>query len=197
MPQFAVSIVKEQQFQGVTRRFGNVYHFVCGNVDTLASYIAIINRVKDVERQVHTPNVTFIEGRLWGPTGQGDIAATMRELVRFSGQTGQATSQDLQWYRELAYLIQWPLGRYGSKNRPQYLRKWIRPGGGLATYTDAQKQGTATITTPAAIGTYIQEITALAVVGDGQSPFNLATEGGRTPYSAGAIKPYLEHRQFG
>lgn len=116
----------------------------------------------------------------------------MREVIQLSG-TG-ALNPESPWYPELAYMIYWPLGRYGSRNRPQYLRKWIHTGKNVSVMP---ADGSRFTGTPGAIVQgYIDAVTAVDPAGvDG--PYELCTEDGRQPIGPGKLYPYLEHRQIG
>lgn len=198
MPQFGVSITKQASWRGLTVEWSNRYHYL-GNIDILteSQFLQIIDAVFDAERPAHAADVKFVSGRLWGPTGVGKEASLMRATRSWSNIAGTAAAPTQPMYRECAFLYQWPLGRYGSKNRPQYLRKWLH------TFTNFilganEVAGTAQISSvPSPLQNYRNAVDDLVVTGVTGSPFQLCTEQGRQPLGPGTLYGYLEHRQFG
>lgn len=191
MSVFGVTITKVMDWRGQPQQFSNVYHF---NTSLGQSFddVAVINAVKAAETPIHSNQVSFLMGRTWGPTDQGVAASKMREVVDLSG-TGTATAAS-GYYRELAHLIRWPLGRYGSKNRPQYLRKWLHC---VATHGFPTDGTTAMTTVPSALQTYIDAVTNLNPPGIMDGPMELCTAEGKMPTGPGKTIKYLEHRQLG
>lgn len=202
MSVFGVSVTKRGPWRNSTVVWSNRYHFFSpGTIPGAAEWKPIIERVMDLERPIHSGAVTFVEGRLWGPTDVADKALNlMRHREEWGAITGSAAAGTGNWYRELALLVVFPLGRYGKKNRPQFLRKWIH------TYTDfglipaTAVNGNTTIQSePAAFPTYRAGIRSLSGTGITGGPYLLCTEkdGGRQPLDGGRLYPWVEHHQFG
>lgn len=193
MAVFAVSITKRINWRGSNQEFSNVYHYKTGLMEPFPD-TTIINKVADAERPIHGGQVEFVRGRTWGPTEGTQENNKMREVVQLSGNgTGPDQSG---FYRELAIMVYWPLGRYGSRNRPQYLRKWLHTQNPMSTVTDYVEGNVRDTTIPAALQTYIDRVSnvnAYLVITD----VELCTKTGRTPIGAAQRYPYLEHRQLG
>lgn len=191
MAVFAVSITKDLLWRGNRQPFSNVYHYVT-EPGELFEDVMVIDKLVAAEKLIHATSVNFLTGRSWGPTENGPTASKMREVKALTG-TG-ALTPSTNFYPELAMMIYWPLGRYGVRNHPQYLRKWIHGmrSGGLPM------DGTRYVgTTPPEIQQYIDSVRLISLV----SPFpsyNLSTWNGEHEAGTnGALYPYLEHRQLG
>lgn len=196
MATIGMSITKATSWRGETQEFSNVYHYN-GLVPTEEDVPAILASLRDVEKPLHGSNVNFVRGALWGPTEQGKAASKMIDTVKWDFQTGSGGAATNAYYKEAAILIQWYLGRYGTRNRKQYLRKWIHPVNSsivsVSMVTGDAKWGT----TPAAIAAYITAVTQFTPSGaPSAGSYQLGTREGR-PAGAGVLYPYLEHRQFG
>ena len=190
---YAFSVRKTILWRGRTQGFSNLYHYDV-EAPTESLLTAFLTTLKAAEVPVHSTVVTFAEGRSWGPVQSNGRGGRMEAVTSFSG-TGSATDSTSQ-YREAAYLIYWPLGRYGSKNRPQFLRKWIHTCSQIDSTGGFLKGDTAHGATPAAITTYINAVRTVTPVGGGAT-YDLMSASGHVPISAGVFYPYLEHHQFG
>ena len=189
MAVFGLSVTKEITWRGQQQQWSNVYHFQTGVAEPFDD-TAAINAVVAAEKLIHTTIVLYRRARTWGPTDQGAAASVTRQITDLTGTGAKTASPD--WYRELAILVNWPLGRYGSRNRPQFLRKWLHtmtlPTGPSSGFGN----GTTIATTPTEIATYIASVTSV-----GPGPYELCSDSGRVPIAAGTMYPYLEHRQLG
>jgi hypothetical protein len=190
---YAFSIRKSVSWRGNPQGFSNLYHYNLPS-PTVAELNAMLTALKNAERPVHDASVTFSEGRAWGPVNANGRGGRMEAVVVF-GDAG-TKSAGTTFYKELAYLIYWPLGRYGSRNRPQFLRKWIHSQStGLSAFTGID--GSADIggaTTPAV--NYIAAVRNVTPVGGGPT-YDLMSASQHIPTGAGQLYKYLEHRQFG
>jgi hypothetical protein len=194
-----VYIKKSITFQGAPRTFGNTYHFSADNVQIWdeGDCSVLAGAVAQAERQVHSTSVAFLEAAVWGPTDNGN---QQDNIMRYRGSlsgNGSAGPGTKPIYRELALMFKWPLGRYGSKNRPQYLRKWIHPCADIGTWTDLQLQGVDQIVMMTSMTNYVTAVTNVTVTGAPDTTVALCTFDGRLPVAAGSVKPYIEHHQFG
>lgn len=191
MAVFAVSITKSCQWRGQTQEFSNVYHF---KTDTLETFLDgnVIDYLVTAEKPLHSSLVTFLRGRTWGPTDQGPAASVTRLVKDVSGVGAAAASTSV--YKECALLLQFPLGRYGVRNHPQKLRKWIHTVGNPEAYP---LDGSGKMAAPsAAMTTYRDRIRTLDPTAfPGQ--YELCSPTGHVPIDVGVWYPYLEHRQFG
>jgi hypothetical protein len=183
---YAFSITKMIQWRGANQEYSNVYHFDISDPNSF-DFESRLVQLRTQEVPLHATDVSFVKARAWGPTGQGPSASQTQEILDWTGISG-SKAPSTGWYKELAFMIFWPLGRYGERNRPQFLRKWLHTNNTLAIITAAQSGSSAITTTPADIATYISNIANMG---------GYCTEKGRTPISPGQLYPYLEHRQLG
>ena len=193
MAGWAYSIRKSTSWRGKTQSFSNLYHYDVSGFST-GDHQNVLTALKAAEVPVHSTAVNFVEGRAWGPVDSQGRGGSMVDGVIFSG-TGSAT-QDLSIYKELAILCTWALGRYGSRNRPQFMRKWLHTMSLFGGTNPPINGATAAASTPAAITTYMAAVRVLTPTGGGTA-VNLMTPSGHFPLGAGAMYPYLEHHQFG
>jgi hypothetical protein len=100
------------------------------------------------------------------------------------------------YYREAAMLVQWYLGRYGTRNRRQFMRKWIHPFGGSIVPATVVDGTTKFASVPSDFQVYMDRVTSLDPPSAGLGPYQLCTKEGRSG-GAATLYPYLEHRQFG
>lgn len=189
MAVFAVSITKRITWRAQNQEFSNVYHYKTAPAEPFDD-TAAINALEASEKACHSSTVAFIQARTWGPTDGAPSGSVTRQITDLTGTGTQPAGGD--FYRELAYLVYWPLGRYGSRNRPQFLRKWLHLCYLTADSAAGYPNGTTQDTNMAVINTYITAVTSV-----GPGPYELCTKDGREPTGAGALYPYLEHRQLG
>lgn len=202
MAVFALAVTKSVEWRGGTQPFSNVYHYVTQAGEPFDDDAAI-DEVVAAERLVHTTDVTFQTARTWGPTsdtaGGGAIqplnpaSESVTRVIRDLTGTG-SRAFDADCYKELAFLCVWPLGRYGTRNRPQYLRKWVHTMS-IAGLTDGQKAGSDVID-PAGFAVITDYIADVRNVGPVEG-YGLSTAAGREPISPGVMYDYLEHHQLG
>lgn len=192
---YAVSIRKDIPWRGARATFGNVYHYKTDPGEPFDD-VGVINRLLTLEKAIHSSEVKFLQGRSWGPITGNKADSVMREIIDFSNQAGSLSSNPAM-YPELCFMVYWPLGRYGSRNRPQFMRKWLR----LDTahgYTAAQIAGRASIGgIAAAIQTYINGVQLMDTGVPGMVAYPLCTHTGRERVESGKLYPYMEHRQLG
>jgi hypothetical protein len=195
MAVFAFSIEKNTPWRGQTQGFSNVYHYDLNTDEPSEAVLdSILTQLKSAEQAIHATTVNFAIGRAWGPVANDGSGGRMRLVKNFTG-TGTATNPS-GWYKELAFLVIFPLGRYGERNRPQFLRKWLRLQqdlGFTATYKDGS---TAFASTPASINTYANAVKTVTQ-GSGGPPTSLCNAAGNHSADTHQLYPYLEHRQFG
>lgn len=190
MAVFAVSITKQKSWRGENQEFSNVYHYRTDVAEPFNDQ-GVVDALVAAESPLFGSSTQFVRARTWGPTDGSPADSVMREVIDLN-QSGTGAS-NTSFYKEFAAMVYWPLGRYGSRNRPQYLRKWLHIDSPLGYDTSGS---TPLTTTPVVIQDYIDAVTeiVLAVDIDG---YELCTSTGRVPTGPGTHYPYLEHRQFG
>jgi hypothetical protein len=195
MATFAFSIEKATPWRGQTQGFSNVYHYNLPTDEPSEQVLdEMLTYLKNAEQPVHASNVNFVVARCWGPVNPDGSGGRMRVVKQLSG-TGTQTPPT-GWYKELAFLIKFPLGRYGEKNRPQFLRKWIRANADLGISASAKDGHTPIPTTPTVITTYINAIRSIPQ-GTNGPPTSLTAPSGDHSADQGSLYQYLEHRQYG
>ena len=188
MSTFGFAIKKKRTWRGRTVYFSNVYHF--SNLNDTIDFAAALLTLRDIERPMFSSEVTFVQGRAWGPTGEGQAASVTKSIVDWS-VAGTGTN-DASLYKETALLIQWPLGRYGSRNHPQFLRKWLHTGNAQSYPLD----GSGAKASDSAPMIAYKDALGAPPVGSQLASAILSTETGRVAQSGGVWYPYLEHRQY-
>ena len=190
---YAFSIRKSTNWRGGLQGFGNVYHYrvEAPSEGLLNSFLAAL---KAAEVPIHSTAVNFVEGRAWGPVQSNGRGGRMEAVTAFSG-TG-STGVTTGFYKEFAYLFQWPLGRYGSRNRPQFLRKWIHSCGSVLGTSTGLDGTTNILPALANANTYIAAVRSITPVGGGPT-YDLMSASEHIPTGPGVLYPYLEHHQFG
>jgi hypothetical protein len=188
---FAAAITKTIPWRGKEQEFSNVYHYRTGTGEAFND-IAVINNLTTLEKGIYPTNVKFLHGRTWGPTEGLLSQNVMREVVQLTG-TGSQTPVS-PFYPELAIMVYWPLGRYGSRNRPQFLRKWLHL---MSTQNLPMDGSRYTGTFGSALNSYVSGVKVINPLGT-EGPYELTTpKGEHLPTGDGVVYPYLEHRQLG
>lgn len=192
MAVFGVSITKEIDWRGSQEQFSNVYHYSTDPAETFDD-LGVIAEIERLEKLIFSDDVVFVTGRTWGPTDEGPLASVTREIVDLSGVGNAPRTSSM--YKECAILITWPLGRYGTRNRPQFLRKWLHTDNphGYVLNGAQPLAGQPTAGTP--LREYMDGITRLDNPGLGWQ-YELCTASGREFQGEPVAYPYLEHRQF-
>lgn len=190
---YAFSIRKQLTWRGRTQSFSNLYHYNMPS-PTEAELNAMLTALKNAEKPVHSTVVSFVEGRAWGPVNANGRGGRMEAVVTFT-DAGTALDNNTL-YRECAFLVTWALGRYGSKNRPQFLRKWLHCNSLHGLSSTFLSGSTAHGGQPAAITTYIAAVRNVTPVGGGPT-YELMSASQHVPIATGKLYDYLEHHQFG
>lgn len=191
---FAFYIEKSTGWRGEVQHFGNLYHYPLGTDEPSETVIeSMIDQLKAAEVNVHSTDVKFEVGRCWGPVDSNGKGGRMRVVRPLTGTGNQPI--DTSMYKELAFLITFPLGRYGSKNRPQFLRKWIHSCSLFSISTTERSGNVKMSSPPAPLTTYANAVKSLTM-GAGGPPVSLASPKDHLADTV-VIYPYLEHRQFG
>lgn len=121
---YAVSVTKSIQWRGVEEFFSNVYHYNTGTNNLQGDLENLLSAVVGVDKAVHGGSVAYKEGRVWGPTDQGQAASVTRVIQDLSGFGSLAgTGGDI--YKESTVVVQWYLGRLGAGGRKVWLRKFF------------------------------------------------------------------------
>lgn len=193
MPIYAVSIEKRIPYRGDIQSFHNVYHFDVGQTLGEGSR-AIIDPLTAFERNVHSTQVQFKNARMWqiGATQADTRMLTTIEDLAVAGHR----AIDETFPREAAFLCYWHLGRYGKKNRPQFLRKWIHSMTLLGANSNIISGTHEILTVPPDLRSYMDAIRELTLTGASGVGY-LCTRSGRRPVRAGELYRWMEHHQLG
>lgn len=190
---YAFSVRKTTPWRNKTQGFSNLYHYFL-TTPTEAALQNVLTKLVTIEKTIHSTAVSFVEGRAWGPVNPNGSGGRMEAVITASGTGAVGPSTTI--YKECCQLIVYPLGRYGVKNRPQFMRKWYHLGQ-TSTQTANGTDGNTDIS-PAtgALATAITDIASLVPTGGGPA-LPLQTSSGHTNISPGFLYKYLEHHQFG
>ena len=192
---FTFTVTKSTSWRGVTQEFSNRYIYELPTDEPSEVVLEqMLDQLKAAEVPVHATTVNFVGGRCWGPVNAAGRGGTMRVVKSFSGTGNAVALTDM--YKELAMLVVWPLGRYGTKNRPQFLRKWLHTHTLFGSSSSVLSGSTKFATTPGPITTYIGAVRTINY-GTGGPPLSLASPKGHFADTGGRLYDYLEHRQFG
>jgi hypothetical protein len=190
---YAFSVRKSRNWRGTTQGISNLYHYLM-TAPTETSLQNVLTALKSAEVPVHSTAVNFVEGRAWGPVQSNGRGGRMEAFQQLAGAGSAVVAPNM--YLECCHLVVWPLGRYGTKNRPQFMRKWLHSGT-TTNQTGSDTTGNTDISPATAqLITYINAVANLVPTGGG-GPLGLQTASGHSPITAGYLYKYLEHRQFG
>lgn len=195
MAQFSISITKSVVFRDSVQKFSNIYTY--GGLGTMpdeGSAPALINEIADIERFLHSNDVSFVSGRLWSSGGtreQNQMIAT----VPLAGMGSQGTTADFD--RERAVLVQWPAGK-DTRGKKVYLRKWFHCSGACNGVTFAASVKSNLTRIPILDRETIASRAAnLARIGGTAEWGMIAPSGRERDGGDPAVHPYLEHHQLG
>lgn len=123
MAPFQVTITKRGAWRGSQEQYSNVYHYdTAAAITTDAGWDALIDAIVAKEKEMHGASVTYVQGRVNGPTNAGEAANVMRRIKDLSG-TGTMTGSGVAVPAELAICVQLFLGR-STRGYKRFLRKY-------------------------------------------------------------------------
>ena len=127
---WAVSITKRSLYRGEQEEFANVYHYRVDSKDTeddwSDSEIADFAReVAAQERPYTSGSVGFRRARVWGPIGGPPSSVNTIGKISLSG-FGDLSS-DSRLGLEDVFVVSFKTVEESIRDRPVYLRKWLRP----------------------------------------------------------------------
>lgn len=198
MPPYGFSVTKKVTWRGRDEEFSNVYHYIVDPVlasDT-AHLTAMLDGIVAAERPAFGSVVTFVRGRVWGPTNQGQAASVTRVVKDYSGVGTQSGTQRIPF--ELTLVCQYFIGRNPATQRKRFLRKYLHIAHAGSTDAESARLGNDTITTNMRnIGLdYLGRVDVITVLGFDQK---LCAPDGTLFDAAGGNPVVLDHlrtRQF-
>jgi len=122
MAPFGFQITKKVTWRGQDEFFSNVYHYDMGSTLSQAQGQAMLDAIVAAERPAFGTNVTFVQGRAFGPTDQGKAANLMVAIVDYASLGTQAGTSNMP--REMTVVVDNYIGR-GPAGRKQFLRKYL------------------------------------------------------------------------
>lgn len=193
MPVIGFRIVKQADFEGSLKEFGNTYHY---DVDPAGPPPdqEIAEELAAAEKAVTCSWANFVRWESWGPTDGPDLQNVMREQGDLTGP-GQANDQNA--YREVCSLIVFPLPRAPVTNVRRWCRKFGRGMFGTNAASIATLNGTDPLSQLAIdeiqlfYGERVRELTAASQF------FNLCTEDGTVTNGPSVVRPFLITREIG
>lgn len=128
MAPHAISITKRVPWRGVNEEFSNVYHYdISTPITTEGGWDDLINAIVAQERPLHYSGITYVRGRVWGPTNAGPAASITKRIMDLSGAgTAPATGSLLP--PEHSVVVQFYMGRNPATQRKTFLRKFFHCG---------------------------------------------------------------------
>lgn len=195
MGQISISITKKVTFRDSVQHFSNVYTY--GSVDSnpiFGTGANLIEQVADLERALHSTDVSFVKGRMWSSGGTKEQNEMIVEIpLTGTGNTTGNASQD----RERAVLVMWKAGK-DSRGKAVYLRKWYHSCGSIAgvSFTAGHLQNTTKLsdTNRAEIATAVDGLTRIGNLNEWGL---IAASGRERDGDPPTCHPYLEHHQLG
>jgi hypothetical protein len=195
MAPYGFEVVKSVSWRGATEQFSNVYHYdVTANLGSVTA-LAILDALVAAEKPAFSADVTFVSGRVWGPTDQGQAASQTVAIKDYSG-TGTSANNTMIPY-ETTLVVENYIGR-GPAGRKQFLRKYLHvcrlPAGasGSAAFGNTILDGTSL-----ALGTaYWNRVKSLTA---SSNNWPLCTKAGKhydNVADSPTVLPYLHVRQF-
>jgi hypothetical protein len=124
---FKVTITKQTTWRGLPEKFSNVYHYDTGApISTDAGWDALINAIVAIEKPIHNSSVTFVEGRVNGPTNAGEAANIMQRIVDLTG-AGTMGAGGATIPKEQTVVCSFYIGR-SALGYKRFLRKYYHSG---------------------------------------------------------------------
>lgn len=203
MTPYGIQIVHSMLWRGKQEEFATVWHFnVAATFPSDSGWNDLIDKVVAEEKPLYKPGVSFLRGRVWGPTydywdatPENKNASQMRFIKDLTGAgtlVGGAAMPN-----EFAVMTSLYVGR-GPKGGKQILRKFFHSG-----YLPAGVDGSAYLrgetAIPAASKTpYVTAVGNLRNVTLASFANQLCTPGGKIPPSGElvTVNDYLRVRQF-
>lgn len=187
MARALISITKSTPFQGKVEEFSNVYCYEIPDT-TEARLESMITKIVSAEKAVHANDVTFVRAQAWDVGTPPNLMRASETLSGTGSQTAQTT-----FFKECAYLIQWPLPRSLGLLRSTHrsLKKWLHTcrGFGAGDLKGTTQYGSFGVGDP--LFTYAQLVSQMAT-----DDAVLVSPSGAVPNGPPTIYPYLAHRQF-
>jgi hypothetical protein len=119
---FGFQITKKVTWRGNDELFSNVYHYQMGASLSESEGDAMLQALVAAEKPAFGTNVTFVQGRAFGPTNVGKAGNLMVAVRDFTGAGTQSGLSDMP--RELTVVVDNFIGR-GPAGRKQFLRKYL------------------------------------------------------------------------
>lgn len=193
MAVFATRIIKEAEFQGAMRRFGNTYHY---NAPLSAPFNdqEIGEGLADLEGTITSSSVRFVGWQTWGPTDGDAVDNVMREDGELDF-TGDGMAQT-DVFREVCMLLVWPLPRSEVRNRKRWLRKFIRMAApsdndlSAGVYAGVDPIDSNAVSSVEA--SYLEPVRSTFF-----ADLELSTDDGTETTGPGVVRPYMITRQIG
>lgn len=149
----------------------------------------LIDAIWDREQNMMSTEVFAEAGYVTGPTDgtQAEDIFQAEYSIQESGTAVDAPSI----HPSICLYFAWPLGRYGVRNQPQYLKKWIRLLS-KHSFTDPQIGGRETLAAnlTGGMAAYRNEMPVITTP-DG-TEWQLCTAQGRIVQGTGIIDEYIE-----
>lgn len=198
MAPFQFTVTMQTQWRGQAEEFSNVFHYDIdvsdqGNERLELVLDAIVNNM----RPIFGSEVTFVRGRVNGPTNQGAAADTMRVIKDYSGAGTRAPTSGGTIGKESAVVVSMYVGRNPATGRKRFLRKFLHVGV-INSQSDPVRLGSSQL--PASEITFFEDwfesMKNLTIPPDVAVPI-VTPQGDGLPLNTEAVcLPYLHTRQL-
>ena len=181
----SIRIIKQGDFKGGTKRWGNRYHFSGGVPADLSHWTTLAGHVRDAEIACLGANQSMVGWVGYPPDSDEPVASGT-----LSGSGALTVTSPVQASPlEVAGFIRWSTDQRSVKNHPIYLFSYIR---GALRQTDVENDAWATAQKNAATTYGNAWITGFS---DGANTYHRA--GPRGAVALGTSVPfYVSHRDF-
>lgn len=127
MAPYGVSITKQVTWRGQAEKFSNVYHYDTSSpINTDSGWDSLIDQIVALEKPAFHSSITWVQGRVWGPTNTGQANSVTQRVKDLSGAGTLSAAAQLPY--EMTLVGQFYMGRSSTTQRKTFLRKYYHVG---------------------------------------------------------------------
>ncbi len=190
------TVTKSRLWRGTQEQFANVWHYNVSAGESNDTLTSLLDAIVAKEKEVFGTNVTFVQGRVNGPTNQGEALNVMRVIKDLSGAGSYNPATASTTPGESAGVCSFYVGRNPATGRKRFLRKYLHLGRIETSVADIVQGNTAL---DAAIKTRLKNwYESMKNMTVGASTFPICTpQGDQLPLlTPGVVLDYLHTRQL-
>jgi hypothetical protein len=195
MAPYGLSITMGFPWRGKTEEFSNVFHYDAPFPTLEAEWPLLVQQVANTMKVSFSSEVSFLRGRIWGPTNGSQADSLTRYLGDIGGVGGRTTGTDIP--KELSVVTSLYMGRNPATGRKRFLRKYWHCG----KLSSGAAGGASLGNTALPVDTcndFNTMMNAMKSVGVGSGNYYLCTPSGDRvpPLTSSACLPHLHTRQL-